>query len=197
MENKSEDMAKFKFVAKYTVSEIMEGDYKELWDRVVKYEEKLTCLQKSVLVVLPQSKKQVADNTDCLQRYLQEKSAYLFAHNVWERLYELCDRLTDFPDNSSDARDVEDQLNAFLGKLDDIEFEGLLPDQHADLNDFYKVVSSISYDLIGVVSNWSLRDILYSGYEAPGLLDDTMQDVIPMVPSVGRIENDDTPKRIY
>lgn len=58
MENKSEDMAKFKFVAKYTVSEIMEGDYKELWDRVVKYEEKLTCLQKSVLVVLPQSKKQ-------------------------------------------------------------------------------------------------------------------------------------------
>lgn len=190
-------MAKFKFVAKYTVSEIMEGDYKELWDRVVKYEEKLTCLQKSVLVVLPQSKKQVADNTDCLQRYLQEKSAYLFAHNVWERLYELCDRLTDFPDNSSDARDVEDQLNAFLGKLDDIEFEGLLPDQHADLNDFYKVVSSISYDLIGVVSNWSLRDILYSGYEAPGLLDDTMQDVIPMVPSVGRIENDDTPKRIY
>ena len=81
--------------------------------------------------------------------------------------------------------------------MDDIEFEGLLPDQHADLNDFYKVVSSISYDLIGVVSNWSLRDILYSGYEALGLLDDTMQDVIPMVPSVGRIENDDTPKRIY
>ena len=196
MENKSEDMAKFKFVAKYTVSEIMEGDYKELWDRVVKYEEKLTCLQKSVLVALPQSKKQVADNTDCLQRYLQEKSAYLFAHNVWDRLYELCDRLTDFPDNSSDARDVEDQLNAFLGKMDDIEFEGLLPGQHADLNEFYKVISSISDDLIEVVPNCSLRDMLASGYETPGLLDDIMQDVVPMDPNVGRIENDDTLKRI-
>ena len=189
-------MAKFKFVTASTVSEIMEYDYKKLWDRVLKYEEKLTCLQKSVVSALPQSKKQVADNTDCLQRYLQEKSAYLFAQNVWKRLYELCDRLTDFPDNSSDARDVEDQLNAFLGTLDDIEFEGLLPGQHADLNEFYKVISSVSYDLIGVVSNWSLRDILYSGYEAPGLLDDTMQDVIPIDPSVGRIENDNRPKRI-
>lgn len=189
-------MTKRTLVAAYTVSEIMEDDYKELWDRVVKYEEKLMCLQKSVVAALPQSKKQVADNTDFLQRYLQEKSAYLFAHNVWERLYELCDRLTDFPDNSSDARDVEDQLNAFLGKLDDIEFEGLLPGQHADLNEFYKVISSISDDLIEVVPNCSLRDILASGYETPGLLDDTMQDVVPMDPNVGRIENDDTLKRI-
>ncbi len=190
-------MAKFKLVAAYTVSEIMEVDYKELWDRVVKYEETLTCLQKSVVAALPQSKKQVADNTDCLQRYLQEKSAYVFAHNVWESLYELCDRLTDFPADSSDARDVEDQLNAFLGKLDDIEFEGLLPGQHTDLNEFYKVISSIFYDLMCIVSNWSLRDILGSGYETPSLLDDTMQDVLPMDPSVGRIENDDTLKRIY
>ena len=190
-------MAKFKFKATYTVSEIMEDDYGELRDRVVQYEEKLTCLQKSAVADLPQSKKQIIDNPDCLQRYLQEKSAYLFAHKVWEKLYELCDTLTNFPDNSFDARDVEDQLNSFLGKLDDIEFEGLLPGQHADLNEFYQVVSPVSYDLIGVVSNWSLRDILYSGYEAPGLLDDTMQDVIPMDPSVGRIENYDTPKRIY
>ena len=122
--------------------------------------------------------------------------AYLFAHNVWERLYELCDRLTDFPYNSSDARDVEDQLNAFLGKMDDIEFEGLLPGQHADLNEFYKVISSISDDLIEVVPNCSLRDMLASGYETPGLLDDIMQDVVPMDPNVGRIENDDTLKRI-
>ena len=43
-------MTKRTLVAAYTVSEIME-DYKELWDRVVKYEEKLTYLQKSVVAL--------------------------------------------------------------------------------------------------------------------------------------------------
>ena len=80
-------MAKFKFKATYTVSEIMEDDYGELWDRVVQYEEKLTCLQKSAVADLPQSKKQIIDNPDCLQRYLHEKSAYLFDHTERENLY--------------------------------------------------------------------------------------------------------------
>ena len=66
-----------------------------------------------------------------------------------------------------------------------------------NLNNFYTIISYVVYDIMHVVSEWSLKDILGSGYEYPGLLEDTKNDVVPESLSVGRIESDDTLKRIY
>jgi hypothetical protein len=181
----------------FTIAEIMYLDYPELWAKVVKYEESLSNIQRSAIDAMPISKIHIADNVECLQRYLQEKSAYLFAHKVWQKLYDLCNRLTDFPEGRSEARDLEEQLSEYLLKLNDIDLDGLCPGEHADLNNFYTIISYVVYDIMHVVSMWSLKDILGAGYEYPGLLEDTKNDVVPESLSVGRIESDDTLKRIY
>lgn len=181
----------------YTIAEIMDMDYPELWAKVLRYEDRLSHLQRSAIDAMPFSKTHLADNVECLQRYLQEKSAYLFAMNIWQTLYDLCNKLTDFPEGSLDARDLKEQLETYLLKLDDIDLEGLCPGVHADLNTFYIAISYVATDILEVVSDWSLRDILEPRYEQPGLLEDAQNDVAPESLSVGRIENDDTLKRIY
>jgi hypothetical protein len=121
----------------------------------------------------------------------------LFAHEVWQKLYDLCNTLTDFPEGTLEARDLEEQLSEYLLKLNDIDLEGLCPGELADLNAFHTIISYVVSDIIHVVSMWSLKDILGAGYEYPGLLEDTKKDVAPESLSVGRIESDDTLKRIY
>jgi hypothetical protein len=55
----------------FTIAEIMYLDYPELWAKVVKYEESLSNIQRSAIDSMPISKIHIADNVECLQRYLQ------------------------------------------------------------------------------------------------------------------------------
>lgn len=162
----------------YTTPEIMKNDYPELWERVCKQEARLTSLQVEIIKVLPEWKKRLVNSVEelvksqdaqlDLQYYITLRALYLFAHKIWSKLYELCDKLPSHecpPD-----RYTEDDLNDLLSKLEDAGLEDLLNSDDEDvLIRLVKIVEPITHDVVGVVGCWSLRDITRGNTYNPDL----------------------------
>ena len=113
-----------------------------------------------------------------LRYYITLRALYLFARDIWSKLYELCDRLTDSPKNEDVV--TESELKSFLDKLADI-------------------VWSMTHDVVAVVGNWSLRDIIGTNdfSNDPTLLSsvNSAEDFTEV--SIGKISADNKTKRVY
>lgn len=161
-----------------TTPKIMEKYYPELWERVCKQEARLRNIQYEIVKVLPEWKKRLVNSVEelvksqdaqlDLQYYLTLHALYLFAHKVWSKLYELCDKLP----NPECGRDhyTEDDLNGLLSKLEDAGLEDLLnSDDENVLISLAKIVEPITHDVVGVVGYGSLRDITRENTYSPNL----------------------------
>lgn len=161
-----------------TTPKIMEKYYPELWERVCKQEARLRNIQYEIVKVLPEWKKRLVNSVEelvksqdaqlNLQYYLTLHALYLFAHKVWSKLYELCDKLP----NPECGRDhyTEDDLNGLLSKLEDAGLEELLNADDEDvLIRLAKIVEPITHDVVGVVGYGSLRDITRENTYSPNL----------------------------
>jgi len=161
-----------------TTPEIMEKYYPELWERVCKQEARLRNIQYEIVKVLPEWKKRLVNRVEelvksrdaqlDLQYYITLRALYLFAHKVWSKLYELCDKLPSHecpPD-----LDTKDELNYLLSKLEDVGLEDLLNSDDEDvLISLAKIVEPITHDVEGVVNYGSLRDITRENTYSPNL----------------------------
>lgn len=195
----------------YTTPEIMKNDYPELWERVCKQEARLTSLQVEIVKVLPEWKKRLVNSVEelvksrdaqlDLQYYITLRTLYLFAHKVWSKLYKLCDKLTGSAYHTD--CDTEDELNDLLSKLEDAGLEDLLNSDDEDvLIRLAKIVEPITYDVVGVVGRWSLRDITRGNAYSPDLCH---PNLLPSALSaedftevnIGEIAADDNMKRVY
>jgi hypothetical protein len=195
----------------YTTPEIMKNDYPELWERVCMQEARLTSLQVEIVKVLPEWKKRLVNIVEelvksrdaqlDLQYYISLRALYLFAHKVWSKLYELCDKLTGSAYHTD--CDTEDELNDLLSKLEDAGLEDLLNSDDEDvLIRLAKIVEPITHDVVGVVGCWSLRDITRGNAYNPDLCH---PDLLPSALSaedftevnIGEIAADDNMKRVY
>jgi hypothetical protein len=161
-----------------TTPKIMEKYYSELWERVCMQETRLTSLQIEIIKVLPEWKKRLVNSVEelvksrdaqlDLQYYLILHALYLFAHKVWSKLYELCDKL---PNHECPSNlDTKDELNYLLSKLEDAGLEDLLNSDDEDmLIRLVKIVEPITHDVEGVVNYGSLRDITRGNTYSPNL----------------------------
>ena len=194
-----------------TTPKIMEKYYPELWDRVCKQEARLRNIQYEIVKVLPEWKKRLVNSVEDLvksrdaqldlQYYITLRALYLFAHKVWGKLFELCDTLTGSAYHTD--CDTEDELNDLLSKLEDAGLEDLLNSDDEDvLIRLVKIVEPITYDVVGVVGCWSLRDITRGNTYNPDLCH---PDLLPSALSaedftevnIGKIAADDNMKRVY
>ena len=195
----------------YTTPEIMKNDYPELWERVCKQEARLMNIQYEIVKVLPEWKKRLVNSVAGLtqsrdaqldlQYYITLSALYLFAHKVWSKLYELCDKLTGSAYHTD--CDTEDDLNGLLNKLEDAGLEDLLNSDDEDvLIRLAKIVEPITHDVVDVVGRWSLRDITRGNAYSPDLCH---PDLLPSALSaedftevnIGEIAADDKMNRVY
>lgn len=201
----------------YTIAEIMDEDYRELWERVCKQEARLASLQGNIVKALPEWKhrlantiEELAESRDAqldLQYYTTLRALYLFVYNVWCKycigykrpynLYDLCDKLTDTP--KGEDSDTENDLTKLLSKLEDVSFEALLNRGDSDvLNRLAEIVEQITHDVVSVVPNWSLRDITETNDLChPDLLPSALVAEDFANVNIGEIAADDKLKRIY
>ena len=195
----------------YTTQEIMKNDYPELWERVCKQEARLMNIQYEIVKVLPEWKKRLVNSVAGLtqsrdaqldlQYYITLRALYLFAHKVWSKLYELCDKLTGSAYHTD--CDTEDDLNGLLSNLEDAGLEDLLNSDDEDvLIRLAKIVEPITHDVVDVVGRWSLRDITRGNAYSPDLCH---PDLLPSALSaedftevnIGEIAADDKMNRVY
>lgn len=174
-----------------TLSEIMNVDYYPIWEKVCKQECRLATLQDEIVKLLPGKKHD-------LRYYITLRALYLFARDIWSKLYELCDRLTDSPKNEDAV--TESELKSFLDKLESVGLEALLDaDEENALGRLADIVWSMSHDVVAVVGNWSLRDIIGTNdfSNDPTLLSSVSSAEDFTEVSIGKISADNKTKRVY
>lgn len=174
-----------------TLSEIMNVDYYPIWEKVCEQECRLATLQNEIVKLLPGKKHD-------LRYYITLRALYLLARDIWSKLYELCDRLTDSPKNEDAV--TESELKSFLDKLEGVGLEALLDaDEENALGRLADIVWSMSHDVVAVVGKWSLRDIIGTNdfSNDPTLLSsvNSAEDFTEV--SIGKISADNKTKRVY
>ena len=197
----------------YTHAEILECDYPELWDKAQELVVRLTTLQENIIPTLPKLHQQLPTNIQQLQTpeaqinlqtYIFARSLYSFAEKVFTLLDKQCTELAKAL-NTHDRYAEEDALaevertleilanaplediasnpQTGLQRLSDVTYEF---EHRLDFMVFYR---ASFHDIMGIIAKFGLC------YEA--LLQEAINDALPIQISVGKLFDDDTMQRVY
>lgn len=201
----------------YTYAEIVDCDYPEQWSRAQALARRLAELQEKVLPTLPGLHQQLpadvkqlqdSDAQMALQTYILARSLYAFADKVFKVLDEQCTVLAKAL-NASDRYAEEDalaQLERTLDVLDHAPLETIASDPVTGLLRLSNVTHQFEHRLDFIVfhmerGDWSFHDIMgtivHFGLFYEGLLQDAINDALPIQVSVGKLLDDDTMQRVY
>ena len=197
----------------YTHAEIIGDGYPEQWSKAQAFASHLAALQEKVLPTLPclhrslpadKTQLQHIDAQIALQSYILARSVYAFAHKVYALLEEQCTALAKAL-NACDIDAEEDALKLLertLEILDNAPLEAIASDPVTGLLRLSYVTHQFEHRLdFPVFGNWSFHDIMgtiaHSGLFYEGLLQDAINDALPIQVSVGKLLDDDTMQRVY
>jgi hypothetical protein len=197
----------------YTHAEILECDYPELWDKAQELVGSHTALQKMIIPALPKLHQQLPTNIQKLQTpeaqmnlqtYILARSLYAFAERVFTLLDEQCTELAKaLNEKDSDAekdalakleRTLDILANAPLEEISSDPVTGLLRLSDVTYEFEHRLYFMVFYragfhDIMGIIAHSGLC------YEA--LLQEAINDALPIQISVGKLLDDDTMQRVY
>jgi hypothetical protein len=199
----------------YTHAEIIGNGYPEQWSKAQAVASRLAALQEKLLSTLPslhhslpadKTQLQHVDAQIALQSYILARSLYAFASKVYALLEEQCTALAKAT-NAND-RDAEEGALALLERtldvLDNAPLDAIASDPINGLLRLSYVTHNhdFTYRLdFPVMGNWSFHDIMgsiaHSGLFHKDLLQNAINDALPIQVSVGKLLDDDTMQRVY
>lgn len=197
----------------YTHAEILECDYPELWDKAQELVVRLTALQENLIPALPKlhqllptniQELQTPESQINLQTYILARSLYAFAEKVFTLLDEQCTELAKAL-NTSD-RYAEDDALAEVKRTLEILANAPLEDITSNPQTGLQRLSDVTYEFehrmdFMVFYRASFHDIMgiiaHSGLCYEALLQEAINDALPIQISVGKLLDDDTMQRVY
>ncbi len=197
----------------YTHAEILECDYPELWGKAQELVVRLTTLQENIIPILPKLHQQLPTNIQQLQTpgaqmnlqtYILARSLYAFAGKVFTLLDKQCTELAKAL-NTSD-RYAEDDALAEVKRTLEILANAPLEDIASNPQTGLQRLSDVTYEFehrldFMVFYRASFHDIMWniahSGLCYEDLLQEAINDALPIQISVGKLLDDDTMQRVY
>jgi hypothetical protein len=197
----------------YTHAEILECDYPELWDKAQELVVRLTALQEKIIPTLPKLHQQLPTNIQQLQTpeaqinlqtYILARSLYAFAGKVFTLLDKQCTELAQaLNEKDSDSeKDALAKVERTLEILVNAPLEDIASNPQTGLQRLSDVTYVFEHRLdFMVFYRASFHDIMWNFakfglcYEA--LLQEAINDALPIQISVGKLLDDDTMRRVY
>lgn len=167
----------------HTFKEIMEEEQQDLWLQATESVKKLIEMQKRVVELLPEYRKQLPSSfkeledsnaQSALKTHIRLRSLYALSEKIWEKIEKECKTLANCSVNgSSEERDAQEVLQATLTAIEEFPFDSIIEDNVTGLlriNDELKnkFKESLDYgvynptcrfsDIIGVINNSGLLD---------------------------------------
>ena len=197
----------------YTHAEILECDYPELWDKAQELVVRLTTLQESIIPILPKLHQLLPTNIQQLQtpeaqmnlqNYILARSLYAFAGKVFTLLDKQSTKLAQaLNEKDSDAeKDALAKVERTLEILANAPLEDIASNPQTGLQRLSDVTYEFEHRLdFMVFFRASFHDIMWniahSGLCYEDLLQEAINDALPIQISVGKLLDDDTMQRVY
>lgn len=197
----------------YTLRQKMELDQEDLWLQATESVKKLTEVQKRVVELLPEYRKQLPSSfkgledsnaQSALKNYIRLRSLYALTEKIWEKIEEECKALAECSGQDvSEERDAQELLQATLTAVEEFPFDSIIDDNVTGLhriNDELKAKFKERLDF-GVYMNWSFRDIIGTinnyGIKYEQLWKTVVDSQDPESSNLKDLLDDDTMVRVY
>lgn len=155
----------------HTFKEIMEEEQQDLWLQATESVKKLIEMQKRVVELLPEYRKQLPSSfkeledsnaQSALKTHIRLRSLYALSEKIWEKIEKECKTLANCSVNgSSEERDAQEVLQSTLTAVEEFPFDSIIDDSVTGLllfNDELK--DKFKERLLGVYEDWSFCDII-------------------------------------
>lgn len=198
--------------APYTSREIMEDEQQELWFQATESVKKLTEVQKRVVELLQECRKQLPTSFDgledsiaqsALENHIRLRSLFALSEKIWEKLEKECKALANCSGHGYPVEsDAQEALQATLTAVEEFPFDSIIDD---DVKGLYKIDElkdkfEKNFDF-GVYKNWSFRDIIgtieNNGIKYEELWKSVVDSQDPEGFNLKDLLDDDTMERIY
>lgn len=190
----------------------MEVDQQDLWLQATESVKKLTEVQKRVVELLPEYRKQLPSSfkglddsnaQSALKNHIRLRSLYTLTEMIWEKIEEECKALANCSGHDvEEERDAQEVLQTTLKAIEEFPFDSIIDDNVTGLlrfNDELKI--KFKERLLGVYKNWSFRDIIGTiniyGIKHEQLWKAVIDSHDPENSNLKELLNDDTMVRVY
>ena len=196
----------------YTLKDIMENEHSELWNKALACVKVLSEVQKHIVDLLPDCRKQLpthfADLQDekaqsVLMKHIRFRSLYAFSECIFKMIEKECKDLAECSSCSgSEEADAAAVLQTTLTKVSEIPFDSLMNDTVTGLLMINEIRDRLHEGLDFIVySNWSFRDIVDT-IDNHGLIDESLwvsvvESQDPICSNLKELLDDDKMVRIY
>lgn len=196
----------------YTLKDIMENEHSELWNKALACVKVLSEVQKHIVDLLPDCRKQLpthfADLQDekaqsVLMKHIRFRSLYAFSECIFKMIEKECKDLAECSGCSdSEEADAAAVLQTTLTKVSIIPFDSLMNDIVTELLMINEIKDRLHEGLDFIVySNWSFRDIVGT-IDNHGLIDESLwvsvvESQDPICSNLKELLDDDKMVRIY
>jgi hypothetical protein len=196
----------------YTLKDIMENEHSELWNKALACVKVLSEVQKHIVDLLPDCRKQLpthfADLQDekaqsVLMKHIRFCSLYAFSECIFKMIEKECKDLAECSSCSgSEEAGAAAVLRTTLTKVSEIPFDSLMNDIVTGLLMINEIKDRLHEGLDFIVySNWSFRDIVGT-IDNHGLIDESLwvsvvESQDPICSNLKELLDDDKMVRIY
>ena len=154
-----------------TLKHKMEDEQQDLWLQATKSVEKLTEVQKLVVKLLPDCRKQLpssfkdledANAQSALKSHIRLRSLYALSEKIWEKIEEGCKALAKCSgDNVPEERDAQESLQAILMAVEEFPFDYIINDNVNGLHRINELKDKFGKGLgFMVYDKWNFLDII-------------------------------------
>jgi hypothetical protein len=198
----------------HTLKEIMEVDQQDLWLQATESVKKLTEVQKRVVELLPEYRKQLPSNFEglddsnaqsALKNHIRLRSLYALTEMIWEKIEEECKVLANCSGhNDSEERDAQEVLQTTLTAVEEFPFDSIIDDNVTGLhriNDELKAKFKERLDFGVYNSTCMFSDIIGSinsfGLQVEWIWKSALDSQDPNSSNLKDLLDDDTMVRVY
>ena len=192
----------------------MELDQEDLWLQATESEKKLTEVQKRVVELLPEYRKQLPSSfkgledsnaQSALKNHIRLRSLYALTEKIWEKIEEECKALAECPGhNDSEERDAQEVLQTTLTAVEEFPFDSIIDDNATGLhriNDELKAKFKERLDFGVYNSTCMFSDIIGSinsfGLQVEWIWKSALDSQDPNSSNLKDLLDDDTMVRVY
>lgn len=190
----------------------MEVDQQDLWLQATESVKKLTEVQKRVVELLPEYRKQLPSSfkglddsnaQSALKNHIRLRSLYTLTEMIWEKIEEECKALANCSGHDvEEERDAQEVLQATLTAVEEFPFDSIIDDNVTGLLRFNdELKAKFNERLLGVYKNWSFDDIIGTinryGIKYEQLWKSAIDSQDPKSVNLKDLLDDDTMVRIY
>ena len=196
----------------YTLKDIMENEHSELWNKALACVKVLSEVQKHIVDLLPDCRKQLPTHFTDLQdekaqsvlmKHIRFRSLYAFSECIFKMIEKECKDLAECSSCSGSKKaDAAAVLQTTLTKVSEIPFDSLMNDTVTGLLMINEIKDRLHEGLDFIVySNWSFRDIVGTidnhGLIYESLWVSVVESQDPICSNLKELLDDDKMVRIY